>query len=133
MKKVVIVVFIVAIIIVLLFLKGCGGFGAGRGLGSVFNSKSVEQSDEKSTTENAEKSSESQESNEVVVKIVEDKVTVNGKEISNSDELKTYLETINNDLKTYILEQDNAILSVYNWVTEVFDDLQITYQEEKKK
>ena len=124
MKKVVIILFII-IVVAAFFLLGGGGFGFGSGSGTNGNENSVSQSNQ----EELNTETQGVDTSEITVTIKEDKVWVQDKEIEDKDELKSYIESINDDTKTYKLEQDNAILSTYNWVTEVFSDLQITLQE----
>lgn len=120
------------------------GLGGGNGNG-LLSSSSEGQGDgnesQNSTDENTEEvtsetvatetTTEAGNVNEVTIKIKEDKVWVNEKEIADKETLKAYLEEINNDDKKYTLEQENAILATYNWVVEVLDDLKIEYTELK--
>ena len=67
----------------------------------------------------------------IVVRIVKDKVTINGHEVSNKEELKKYVEEYNSDKRTFTLEEEESILGTYNWVKEVFDELDIQLKNSK--
>lgn len=122
MKKVIPFIIIAVIVIGLfVFFKGHGGFGMGTGSGE---GTAYSNENESSTgTEEREKS------NLIVVKITEDKVTIQDKDVTNKEELRKYIEDINNDEKTYKVVLHNAILASYNWVKETFDELHISFEE----
>ena len=140
----VIIILVLIVLAILFFLLPGFGFGFGKGNGTgVFSSNSESEGDgsqnvTESITETVstaevttEATTEVGNSNEVTIKIQEDKVWVNDKQISDKDELKSYIEEINNDDKKYTLEQENAILATYNWVVGVLDELKIEYTELK--
>ena len=62
---------------------------------------------------------------EIVVRIEENTVTINGHPVADKEELKKYVEEYNTDFRTFTLEEDYSILETYNWVKEVFDELDI--------
>lgn len=118
---------IVAVIVLFLVLKGGGaGFGLGSGLESISTSdtKSTIESKNQDTEETSEK-----DTNIITVTIKENVVTVDGEVVKDKAELEKYIEDINDDNKKYELVQENAILSTYNWVKDIFDGLQIHIDE----
>lgn len=136
MKKVLAILAVAVLIIGVAFsLKGCGGFGWSKGSGTgksdgeVKEEQQVEDKEEKEDTQQTENSEDQKLPDEIVVTITEEKVTVNDKVIADQDELKSYIESMNDDSKTYQLVQNNAILATYNWVTDVFQELQISLEE----
>ena len=46
-------------------------------------------------------------------------------------ELKKYVEEYNSDSRTFTLEEEESILDTYNWVKEVFDELDIQLKNSK--
>ena len=102
------------------------GFGSGTGNGTGNGEKTVVVDDENNTDD--EKSDENT-SSTIIVSIDEDKVTLNHRVFDNKDDLKLYVQTIYTDDKTWILESDHAILSTYEWVVEVFDELSINLKK----
>ena len=67
----------------------------------------------------------------IVVRIKEDKVTINGHEVANQEELRKYVEEYNSDTRTFVLEEEQSILETYNWVKAVFDELDIQLKNSK--
>jgi hypothetical protein len=61
----------------------------------------------------------------IIVSIKKDVVTINGHQVADRDELKKYVEEYNSDSRTFTLEEEESILDTYNWVKEVFDELDI--------
>lgn len=64
----------------------------------------------------------------VTVLIEENKVFVEGQAVEDAAALKTYLERIHNDSRTYTLTEKNAILATHEWVLAVFNELKISLQ-----
>ncbi len=67
---------------------------------------------------------------EITVTIHEDEVYVEDRQISDAEELREYLEEINTDGREYRLNDEDSILETYEWVHEVFEELNITLVEE---
>ncbi|MDO5455395.1 MAG: hypothetical protein Q4F25_00605 [Eubacteriales bacterium] len=61
----------------------------------------------------------------IVVRIQENTVTINGHEVRDKEELRQYVEKYNSDARSFTLEEEKSILETYNWVKEVFDDLDV--------
>ncbi len=128
--KVLIVLIILAVL--LLFLLNKFGFGFGNGLG-FGNGERIQNSDASETQtvteENEERSTGDLSASLpqlVTVTIREDKVYVEDKEISDAEELKEYIESINTDDREYRLVDENSIRATYEWVNAVFDELKIS-------
>jgi len=127
------VVVIVAVILLLIFGNGLGlGFGNGLGFGS--ETRTTESADDAVDNEVAEPdvpedsrgiSEDETLPDLITVTIREDKVYVEDKEISDAEELRAYIEEINNDTREYKLVDENSIRDTYEWVVEVFDELKI--------
>ena len=132
-------------ILALLLLIGAGGyFGFGPGQGLLpGNGNSTETAQEESVSEtqedadaakDQEKAEDPQEEeipDVIVVRIKEDKVTINGHEVANQEELRKYVEEYNSDSRTFVLEEEQSILETYNWVKAVFDELDIQLKNSK--
>ena len=99
----------------LLLLLGGGGYGIGTGAWGIGDGSQVAPG----------QGSAQEDTNTVVIKIEENKVTVNGKECKDAAELKTYLEQIYTDDKLFVLEDEKAILASYEWVEETCKELGI--------
>lgn len=146
MKKFLAVLFAVIIIAGLLFIfvfKGCQGSGDGAGsdhptesintdqqeVSSVSPSPSIslDESDDdlSQSTDAGQTAPDTANSNEIIVRIEDRQVFVNGKECKDAEELKNYIEEISDDEKIFKLEEEHAILATYEWVTEVFHELGI--------
>ena len=132
----------IGILALLLLLGGGGYFGLGPGKGLLpGNSTETAQEESASETQEAadpEKDKEKAEDprNEeipdvIVVRIKEDKVTINGHEVANQEELRKYVEEYNSDTRTFVLEEEQSILETYNWVKAVFDELDIQLKNSK--
>ena len=134
----------IGILALLLLLGGGGYFGLGPGKGLLpGNGNSTETAQEESASEtqeaaDPEKDTEKAEDprNEeipdvIVVRIKEDKVTINGHEVANQEELRKYVEEYNSDTRTFVLEEEQSILETYNWVKAVFDELDIQLKNSK--
>ena len=67
----------------------------------------------------------------IIVTIKKDVVTINGHQVADRDELKKYVEEYNSDSRTFTLEEEESILDTYNWVKEVFDELDIQLKNSK--
>ena len=126
----------------LLLLGGGGFFGLGPGQGMLpGNGDSVqqEQSEGKSEAQeeaknDAQETAQEQKEKEtageeipdnIIVTIRKDKVTINGHEVADQEELRKYVEEYNSDSRTFTLEEEESILDTYNWVKAVFDELDI--------
>lgn len=133
----------VGILALLLMLGGGGyfGLGPGAGLGTGSSDGNSEAQKQEESVEEAEQAAETAEAEEetqeeqvpdvIVVSIKQDKVTINGHEVSNEEELRSYVEEYNSDNRTFTLEEDQSILDTYNWVKSVFDDLDIQLKNAK--
>ena len=124
------------IIALLLLLGGGGYFGLGPGQGLLpGNGDSVQQqqSDGQGEAQETAAQTEQEEKEEavseipdnIIVTIKKDVVTINGHEVADREELKKYVEEYNSDSRTFTLQEEESILDTYNWVKEVFDELDI--------
>ena len=123
------------VVALLLLLGGGGYFGLGPGQDMLpGNGDTVQQEQSAGEAEAQPQETENtqdvkEESSEIpdviVVRIVQDKVTINGHEVNDKEELKKYVEEYNSDKRTFTLEEEESILGTYNWVKEVFDELDI--------
>ena len=125
------------VVALLLLLGGGGYFGLGPGQDMLpGNGDTVQQEQsageaeaevQPQETENTQdvKEESSEIPDVIVVRIVQDKVTINGHEVNDKEELKKYVEEYNSDKRTFTLEEEESILGTYNWVKEVFDELDI--------
>ena len=129
-------------IIALLLLGGGGYFGLGPGQGMLpGNGDSVQQEQSESQGEAKEAAAQTEQDQKeeavseipdnIIVTIKKDVVTINGHEVADSEELKKYVEEYNSDSRTFILEEEESILDTYNWVKEVFDELDIQLKNSK--
>lgn len=126
MKKILAILLIVAVI-VFVFFKFGGGFGnGGDGEGSEAQSVSSEKKTEEETPQKEEKEIPLT----VIVRIDENKVTINDTPVENAEELKKIVEDYNNDSRKFILEENKSILETYKWVTGVFINLGIALSSE---
>lgn len=130
-------------IVALLLMLGGGGYlglglGNGRDTGSGSGTESVQQEADREAADAADKTEsdgaagadasdprEETVPDVIVVSIKEDKVTINGHEAADRDELRQYVEDYNSDSRTFTLEEEQSILETYNWVKAVFDELDI--------
>ena len=126
MKKI-IALLLIAAVIVFVFFKFGGGFGSG---GNGDGSKTQSESTEKKTEEKTEQKEEKEIPLTVIVKIYEDKVTINDTPVENAEELKKIVEDYNTDSRKFVLEENKSILETYKWVTGVFIDLGIALSGE---
>ena len=122
---------IVLLILVIFLLLGVGfGFGFGNGLFGPGSGSGTN-----GTGEGGEASQQGSESggevigDTVIIKIEETKVTVNGVECKDKEELKAYLEKIYTDDKIFVLEENNAILGTYEWVEEACKEVGISLKK----
>jgi len=132
------------IVALLLLLGGGGFFGLGPGQGmlpgngdSVQQEQSEGQADAKDEAqgeaqEAARETAQEQKEDageeipdNIIVTIKKDKVTINGHEVADQEELRKYVEEYNSDSRTFTLEEEESILDTYNWVKAVFDELDI--------
>ena len=137
--------------LLLLLIGGVGGFGLGNGGlglgGSPQGGASQEQTPaqeeseaqadpaEETEPETAQEQEQDQQEEAVpdtiIVTIHEKDVTINGHAVQNAEELRAYVEKYHNDSRTYVLEEDHAILETYNWVKGVFDDMESALKNSK--
>jgi hypothetical protein len=113
--------------LLILALLGGGGYGIGRGAG-IFDGDTGQGPGEQPAAV-SQQSAEEELSDTVIIRIEETSVTVNGKEFTEPEELKTYLESIYTDDRIFVLEDENAILGTYEWVEEVCDELGISLKK----
>ena len=100
------------IIALLLLLGGGGYFGLGPGQGMLpGNGDSVQQEQSESQGEAKEAAAQTEQ--------------------DQKEELKKYVEEYNSDSRTFTLEEEESILDTYNWVKEVFDELDIQLKNSK--
>lgn len=135
MKKFLGIVVSVIVVLVILFLLSQGlGFGLG---GSGFGKSEGKDSEEKTTqaasTEEPKTDIDEEEvlSKIVTVTIKENQVYVGSKAIADKEELKAYIEEINNDERQFKLKEENSIQATYEWVTDTFEELKIQLVPEK--
>ncbi len=130
------------IIALLLLLGGGGYFGLGPGQGllpgngdSVQQQQSEGQGEAQETVAQTEQEEKEEAVSEIpdniIVTIKKDAVTINGHEVADREELKKYVEEYNSDSRTFTLEEEESILDTYNWVKEVFDELDIQLKNSK--
>lgn len=120
MKKIIGVLGVIALLVILLLGRfGFGGPGDGKGSGE--NSDSKQQTSEPDAAQT--------DSNEVTVIVRESKVLIGDKEFSAPEDLKKYVEEIQNDEKVFRLKEENSIQETYEWVVEVFEELQIPLEK----
>ena len=111
---------IVIVILVLFFKFGVGnGDGSGDGSTELSSQESVEVIEPENNTDNQDLP------NTIIVIIKENQVFVEEKQIEDADELKQYIEEINTDERKFELKEENSIMDTYEWVTKVFDELEI--------
>lgn len=133
------VVAIVAVIVALYiaFFRG-KGIGAGSGDNNLLgvdqkameetterNEAIIEPEEEPTTDEQEEKVPDN-----IIVEIVEDKVTINDESVANEEELREKINEYNNDTRTFELRETKSILSTYEWVAKTFDELEIYLKEQ---
>lgn len=98
-------------------------------------------SSESVSSESSEVSSETSESESagnteegipdvIVVRIIEDKVTINGEEVKDADTLKEKIKEYNTDGRTFELMETRAILETYNWVKACFEEMEVFLSEQ---
>ena len=130
------------IIALLLLLGGGGYFGLGPGQGLLpGNGDSVQQQQSDGQGEAQETAAQTEQEvkeeavseipDNIIVTIKKDVVTINGHEVADREELKKYVEEYNSDSRTFTLEEEESILDTYNWVKEVFDELDIQLKNSK--
>lgn len=114
----------ILVLLVILFLGhfGLGGWGDGKGR---------DESDD-SRQQASEPDAEQTDSDEVTVIVRESMVLIGAREFSTPKDLKTYLEEIHNDKKVFRLKEENSIQETYEWVVEVFGELQIQLERTEK-
>ncbi len=113
-------------ILALLFFGGYEGVGLwlehGTGAGGAPTDPPVVETEE--PAESAAPT-EGRDENVVIVRIEEDKVTVDGAACADADALKAKIEALYTDGTVFRLEDNHSILATYEWVKAVFDDLAI--------
>lgn len=116
MKKIIGVLGVIALLVIL-FLGRFGFGGSGDGKGDGESSDSIQQASEPDAAK--------ADSNEVTVIVRESRVLIGDREFSTPEDLKKYVEEIHNDKKVFRLKEENSIQETYEWVVEVFGELQI--------
>ncbi len=117
-----------AVLLAALLFGGIGyGIGNGNGWGTGDGSGSAVQpaSESSSASEQGSESSE-QESNVVVIKIVEDKVYFNEELCEDAEALKAKIEAAYTDKTEFQLDDQNSIKYTYDWVIETFKEAGVT-------
>lgn len=120
MKKIIGVLGVIALLVIL-FLGRFGFGGPGDGKGNGENNDSKQQASEPDAAQT--------DSNEVTVTIRESRVLIGDREFSTAEDLKKYVEEIHNDKKVFRLKEENSIQETYEWVVEVFGELQIQLEK----
>lgn len=122
MSKIIIPVLIIVIILVLAggLILGKGGFGTGDGSGDgnkVLNDITVEKKDEETQSE------------EVIIKVEENKIYFNDEECSNVEELTDRISKISSQKKDirFVFEHEYAIKSTYDEVKQTLINLEETW------
>ena len=142
MKKIIGVIIglvILIAIIAVLYFKFFKGIGTAGGTGDD-NLPKFEQGTTEESTESREEETEPEEPatdeqedkvpDNIIVEIIEDKVTINGEPVANSEELRDKIIEYNNDKRTFELRETKSILSTYEWVAKTFDELEIFLKEQ---
>lgn len=142
MKKIIGVIIglvILISIIAVLYFKFFKGIGTAGGTGDD-NLPKFEQGTTEESTESREEETEPEEPatdeqedkvpDNIIVEIIEDKVTINGEPVANSEELRDKINEYNNDKRTFELRETKSILSTYEWVAKTFDELEIFLKEQ---
>lgn len=146
-KKVAAVAVLIVVAVISFFFKGFsfGGNGLGNGDGKSAETlnlvddlfepeetpKKAEETaqnteGQKDKTDMADQADETEKLPKVItVMIQRDKVFVGGKEFTDAEALKQYIEEINSDEREFKLKDENSILATYEWVTEIFKDMQV--------
>lgn len=120
MKKIIGGLGVIALLVILFLGRfGFGGLGDGKGSGENSDSKQQESEPDAAQTD----------SNEVTVIVRESRVLIGDREFSNPEDLKMYVEEIHNDKKVFRLKEENSIQETYEWVVEVFEELQIQLEK----
>lgn len=120
MKKIIGVLSVIALLVILFLARfGFGGLGDGKGSGESGDSKQ----------QASEPDAEQADSNEVTVIVRESRVLIGDREFSNPEDLKMYVEEIHNDKKVFRLKEENSIQETYEWVVQVFEELQIQLEK----
>lgn len=114
-------------ILVLLVILSLGHFGFG-GLG---DGKGSDESDD-SRQQASEPDAAQADPDEVTVTVRESMVLIGDREFSTPEDLKTHLEEIHNDKMIFRLNEENSIQETYEWVVEVFEELQIQLERTEK-
>ncbi len=130
---------VIAAIILLFNGGGLGLGGGGNGSGSFFQMAASDNEEKKIVSDTDQTQNESVDTteieaateipNEIIVKIEEDQVTINGNPVKDAAELEEYLKEYNKDYRTFVLEDDYAIKETYEWVTGVFNEMGINLIE----
>ena len=133
-----IILLLILAVIAYLFLNGNGlGLGEGEGNGSVPSKSLEENTSETEDTTQTEDSTQTEDAaklpNDIVITIKEDQVFIGDQEFHNADELKSYIEEIHTDERSYTLEEENSILATRDWVEAVFDELHLSLLETKNR
>ena len=141
MKKIIGVIIglvVLIAIIAVLYFKFFKGIGTTGGTGDENLPKYEQETMEESTesreeeTEPEEPATDEQEDkvpDNIIVEIIEDKVTINGEPVANAEELRDKINEYNNDTRTFELRETRSILSTYEWVAKTFDELEIYLKE----
>lgn len=117
--------FIMAIFFAVALIAGGAlyfGFGRGSFSDAPLASSAVDPEESK-----PEETPEPKDTNLITIDIIENQVFVDGTEYKTPDELKKYLEEVNDDRKTFQLNAAQSILETYIWVANVFHELQIPF------
>lgn len=134
---------VAVVLIGLSFFQGCpgglgfGGGGNGNSIISQFMQQEESEAGEAESTDMEQIQSietvgepATEIPSKIIVRIVEDQVTINDNLVKDDSDLEYYLEQYNNDHRTFVLETEYAIKATYDWVVETFEKKGIKYFEE---
>ncbi len=110
--------------VLIYFSMNGASFGFGTG-----NTGTADATPAPEQTQETETESPVEDTKTVTITISEDSVTVGDHVCADADEFKAYIEEIYSDDLLFVLEDDNAILSTYEWVSEACTELGISLKE----
>ncbi len=139
-------VIILLLVILAVLSFGSGGFGGGQGIGLPGSGTERESNSSEPTAEqtaspvkqspNEPAASEETDNppvvrtvNEYTITIQENRVDVNGTEIKDAAELRTFIEDHNRDGVEFCLNDEGSILETHEWVINTLDELGVSYKQ----
>lgn len=115
LKKLFGFLFVVLVIVLIFYFSKGFGLGGGR----------LSESADKQSGQQNSSAEKGDIPDVIVIKIEEDQVYINGEICNSEEELRSYVEDVNNDTRTFKLEENQSILATHEWVVKVFRDLNI--------